>query len=95
MASFTSERSSVREVSSRKPNGDHLQSVRATYRTASNELQSEAQALRPDGNTGFSGRVAYAVWLDQMELRDEARRWWRELAAERPDNATLRQRAAN
>jgi hypothetical protein len=39
--------------------------------------------------------VAYAVWLDQMELRDEAQRWWRQLSSERPDDPTLRQRAAN
>jgi hypothetical protein len=78
-----------------RSNGDHLQSVRATFRTASDDVRAQAQALRPETGAGFPSRVAYAVWLEQMELRDEARRLWRELAAERPADATLRQRAAN
>jgi len=78
-----------------RSNGDHLQSVRATFRTATDDVRAQAQALRPESAAGFPTRVAYAVWLDQMELRDEARRLWRELASERPDDATLRQRAAN
>jgi len=80
------------EVSVRA-DSDHLQSVRATFRTASDELRAQAHALRPDASAGFAGRVAYAMWLDQMELRDEARGLWRELATERPDDATLRERA--
>jgi hypothetical protein len=80
------------EVSVRS-NGDHLQSVRATFRSASEEVRAQAQVLRPDRGASFAGRVAYAAWLDQMELRDEARRWWRELATERPDAAALRERA--
>lgn len=78
-----------------RSNGDHLQSVRATFRTASDDVRAQARALRPEASAGFSGRVAYAVWLDQMELRDEAQRWWRQLSSERPDDPTLRQRAAN
>jgi hypothetical protein len=78
-----------------RSNGDHLQSVRATFRTASDDVRAQALALRPDAGAGFPGRVAYAVWLEQMELRDEAQRLWRELAAERPADATLRQRAVN
>jgi hypothetical protein len=78
-----------------RSNDDHLQSVRATFRTASDEVRAQAQVLRPDAAAGFPGRVAYAVWLEQMELRDDAQRLWRELAAERPQDATLRQRAGN
>ena len=73
----------------------HLQGARATFRTATEELRTRAQSLRPDAGAAFSGRVAYTFWLDQMELRDEARRWWRELSAQRPDDAELRERAAN
>jgi hypothetical protein len=41
-----------------------------------------------------SHRVAYAAWLEQMQLRDEARKYWKGLAAERPDDAKLRALAA-
>jgi hypothetical protein len=41
-----------------------------------------------------SERVAYAAWLEQMELKDEARRYWRALSAERPDDARLKALAA-
>ncbi len=37
-----------------------------------------------------SERVAFAAWLEQMELRDEARKYWRALATERPDDEKLR-----
>jgi hypothetical protein len=41
-----------------------------------------------------SQRVAYAAWLEQMELRDEARRYWKALSAERPEDAKLKALAA-
>jgi len=30
------------------------------------------------------------AWLEDMELRDEARKYWKTLAAERPDDAKLK-----
>jgi len=38
-------------------------------------------------------RVAYALWLDQNDLHDEARKWWAGLAAVRPEQGSLRARA--
>ena len=57
-------------------------------------LRSQAEALRPGQGTPVSERVAFAAWLEQMELRDEARRYWKALVAERPNDARLRGLAA-
>jgi hypothetical protein len=54
------------------------------------ELRAQAEALRPAAGAPFSERVAYAAWLEQQQLGDEARAWWKKLAAERPDSAQLR-----
>lgn len=53
-------------------------------------LRAQAEALRPAAGAPFSERVAYAAWLEQQQLGDEARAWWKKLAAERPDSAQLR-----
>jgi hypothetical protein len=52
-------------------------------------LQARAAALRPPPGAPVSTRVAYAAWLEQMELRDEARKYWQALSAERPEDARL------
>src|SRR5581483_3999431 len=56
---------------------------------ASDDLRRQVDALRPDGKADFSDRVAYAAWLEQMGLKDEARSYWRTLAAERPGEERL------
>ena len=38
----------------------------------------------------LSSRIAYAAWLDQMELKDEARKYWQTAATERPDDPRLK-----
>ena len=50
--------------------------------------------MRPAVTAPLSTRVAYAAWLDQMELKDEARKYWRMLSAERPEDARLKALAA-
>lgn len=80
------------EVSVRSDD-DYLQSTRATFRTASETTQAQVRALRPKAGADFAARVAFAVWLEQRDLRDEARRLWRDLASERPDMVSLRERA--
>jgi hypothetical protein len=57
-------------------------------------LRREAEDLRPASNAPVSDRVAFAAWLDQMELRDEARKYWKALAMERPADARLKALAA-
>lgn len=58
--------------------------------TRSAELNARIAELRPAANAPFSERVAFAAWLEQLQLKDEARVYWKALAAERPDSATLR-----
>ena len=43
---------------------------------------------------GGCRRAAYAAWLEQTELRDAARRYWKALAAERPGDEKLKVLAA-
>lgn len=77
------------ELSMRAADGRRYVSA-GDFSLASADLQSRAAALRPAATAPVSDRVAYAAWLAQMELRDEARRYWRELAKERPQDAGLR-----
>lgn len=59
------------------------------------ELRARMEALRPAAGAPVSERVAFAAWLEQMQLKDEARRYWKALAAERPDSAQLKALAAD
>ena len=59
-------------------------------RAISPNLRARIEAARPAPSAPVSERVAFAAWLEQMELRDEARRYWQSLAAERPDSARLK-----
>ncbi|GMU73538.1 MAG: hypothetical protein HS109_01160 [Burkholderiales bacterium] len=70
-----------------------VQVARAEFRVAPAELQAQAKALAPAADAAVSERVAYALWLEQNDLRDEARRRWAAVAAARPDQGSLRERA--
>ena len=58
------------------------------------DLRARVEALRPASGASVSERVAFGAWLAQSELRDEARKYWRVLAVERPDDPRLRLLAA-
>ena len=60
------------------------------FTIAAAELQAQARGLRPGDGSPVSERVAYAAWLEQVALRDEARKYWRALSAERPEDAKLK-----
>ena len=81
------------EVSTRAPDGRRYVSA-GDFSVATQDLRAQAQALRPAAGAPVSERVAYAAWLEQMELKDEARRYWRALSAERPEDARLKSLAA-
>ena len=81
------------EVSARTPDGRRYVS-NGDFSIAPPEVRAQAQALRPSQGASVSDRVAYAAWLEQMELRDEARAHWKALATERPDDAKLKSLAA-
>lgn len=75
-------------VSARLPGGRHYSSV-GDFSIAPESVRRDAAALKPAPDAPFSDRVAYALWLDQADLKDEARRYWRALAAEKPGDTRL------
>ena len=77
------------EVSARLPDGRKYTSS-ADFAVAAADLRTQAESLRPAAAAPLSTRVAYAAWLDQMELKDEARKYWKAAATERPDDPRLR-----
>ncbi|MBI3043631.1 MAG: hypothetical protein HYY78_12500 [Betaproteobacteria bacterium] len=80
------------EVSARTPDGRRYVSA-SDFSIAPAEVRAQAETLRPAAGAPVSDRVAYAAWLEQMELRDEARKYWKALAAERPDDTRLKELA--
>jgi hypothetical protein len=64
------------------------------FSVAAADLRARAESMRPPSGAPVSQRVAYAAWLEDMELRDEARKYWKALAAERPDDTKLKELAA-
>lgn len=73
--------------------GEVVQVARAEFRVAPEELQAQARVLAPAADAAVSDRVAYALWLEQNDLRDEARRWWAAAAQSRPEQGSLIERA--
>jgi hypothetical protein len=80
------------EVSTRTPDGRRYVSA-GDFSLAAADLRSQAGALRPGAGASVSDRVAYAAWLEQENLKDEARKYWRALSAERPQDAKLKELA--
>ncbi len=77
------------EVSARLPDGRKYTSS-ADFAVAPADLRAQAEALRPAASAPLSSRIAYAAWLDQVELKDEARKYWRAAASERSDDPRLK-----
>lgn len=76
-------------VSAQHPEGMTFSNA-SDFSLASADLRRQVEALRPAANASFSERVAFAAWLEQMALRDEARKYWKAAAAERPDDPRLK-----
>jgi hypothetical protein len=81
------------EVSARLPDGRKYSSA-TEFAVAPADLRAEAEAMRPAAYAPLSTRIAYAAWLDQMDLKDEARKYWTAASAERPEDSRLRALAA-
>jgi hypothetical protein len=60
------------------------------FSLASADLRAQVDRLRPAADAPLSERVVFAAWLEQMHLRDEARKLWKGIAAERQDDARLK-----
>ncbi len=63
------------------------------FTVAAADLRADVEAVRPAANSPLSERVTYAAWLDQLQFHDEARKYWKELAAARSGDANLNQLA--
>jgi hypothetical protein len=77
------------KVSARLPDGSRYSSS-AQFAVAAADLRARAKSLRPLPSAPLSTRIAYGAWLDGMELKDEARKYWKAAAAERPNDARLK-----
>lgn len=55
------------------------------FRTLPAEAQQRVEASRPAARSEFSDRVMFALMLQEMGARQEARASWAKLAEERPD----------
>jgi hypothetical protein len=77
------------EVSARLPDGRKYSSS-ADFAIAPAELRAQVEALRPAASAPLSSRIAFAAWLDEKELKDEARKYWKSAAGERPDDPRLK-----
>jgi hypothetical protein len=60
------------------------------FTVAPAELRRDIEAVRPAADAPIAERVTYAAWLDQMQFHDEARKYWKQLAIARADDANLK-----
>lgn len=77
------------EVTAPAPDGRRY-SGRGEFGLAPAPLRAQVAAVRAQADSAVSSQVAFALWLEQQELRDEARKLWRDLARLRPDETELR-----
>lgn len=77
------------EVSARLADGKKYSSS-GDFSIAPAQVRRQAESLRPKEGAPISDLVAYAAWLEQMELKEEARRYWKAVAAQRPGDERLK-----
>ncbi len=73
--------------------GKEVQGSEASFEIATAAEREQINQARPAAGAPFSERVTYATILDGMGFRDDARKVWRQLAAERKGDIRLRVRA--
>jgi len=76
------------KVSALLSDGTHATAV-GEFSVVPDELRTQVQSARPGDSAALSQKIAYALWLEQLELRDEARKYWELARGQRPDDATL------
>ena len=77
------------EVSARLKNGAKYASA-GDFSLATAELRAQVERARPADQATVSELVAFALWLEQMDLKDEARKYWRMARAQRPGDSRLK-----
>lgn len=73
--------------------GKAMEGNEASFEIATAAEREQINQARPAASASFSERVTYATILDGMGFRDDARKVWRQLAAERKGDIRLRVRA--
>jgi Domain of Unknown Function (DUF928) len=59
------------------------------FTLAPGDLRRDIEAVRPAADAPIAEKVTFAAWLDQMQFHDEARKYWKQLAAARSGDANL------
>ncbi|MDD5300173.1 MAG: hypothetical protein PHD65_06735 [Gallionella sp.] len=80
------------EVESTLENGEVL-TARGKFNLADSDSAKAAQAQTPPANSSFSARVLHAIYLEENGFKYDARRLWKELSKERPDDMVARERS--
>ena len=80
------------ELSTRLPDGRKYAAA-GDFSVAPAALRERVDSVRPGAGASLAERVAFATWLEEQDLRDEARRYWKDAAAERPNDGNLRKLA--
>jgi hypothetical protein len=73
--------------------GRRKRSASAEFSVVDLRTRAALERLRPRRDAPFSDRVAYALALEQNNVRETALEQWRKLAAERPGEPNLQKRA--
>lgn len=80
------------EVRASLGNGEVL-TARGSFSVADSAAAGMARKQQPSANASFSERVLYALQLEEEGFRYDARRIWKVLAKERPDDTVVRERS--
>ena len=64
--------------------------ARGNFSVADNTTAKSILAQSPQAGSSFSDRVLFAVFLEEKGFKYDARRLWKELAKERPDDLVAR-----
>lgn len=65
----------------------------AEFTVAPAEQRREIESVRPGADAPIADKVTFAAWLDQLQFHDEARKYWKQVAAARGGDANLGERA--
>jgi len=73
-----------------------MRGIRLSDKPSSNPVsQEEIEKLRPPADATVPDRVVFATWLEQIGEKEEARKYWKSVASERPNDARLRSKAGD
>jgi hypothetical protein len=76
------------EIKAVLANGEVL-TAKGNFSVTDSTTAKSIQAQTPQADSSFSERVLYAVFLEENGFKYDARRLWKELAKERPDDLVV------